>query len=95
MHPFARPTHLKGVPIAGTDPMTRLSEAAKPLINALLSTGASVLAFAMLRTTGLSPDISLLSSMILAGLLNIGRLASLNCEALLPTCEPAVGELSR
>ena len=86
--------HLKGVPIAGTDPMTKLAEAATPIMNALASTALSVLAFALLRTAGAGVDTSLLSSMILAGLLNIRRLASLNCEALLPTCQQAVGELS-
>jgi len=75
--------------------MAKLSETAAPILNALLSTGASVLAFAMLRSGGASVDVSLLASMILAGLLNIRRLASLNCEALLPTCQPSVGELSR
>ena len=75
--------------------MAKLSETAAPILNALLSTGASVLAFAMLRSGGAGVDVSLLASMILAGLLNIRRLASLNCEALLPTCQPSVGELSR
>ncbi len=75
--------------------MAKLSETAAPILNALLSTGASVLAFTMLRSGGASVDVSLLASMILAGLLNIRRLASLNCEALLPTCQPSVGELSR
>lgn len=74
--------------------MPKLAEAAAPILTALLSTGASVLAFAMLRAVGAGADVSLLSSMILAGMLNIRRLASLNCEALLPTCQPVVGDLS-
>lgn len=73
--------------------MPKLAEAAKPIVNALLSTGASVLAFAMLRAGGAGVDLSLVASMILAGMLNIRRLASLNCESLLPTSEPALGEL--
>ncbi|MBL6852346.1 MAG: hypothetical protein ISR49_14985 [Alphaproteobacteria bacterium] len=73
--------------------MLKLSEAAKPILTALLSTGASAVAFALLRGGGAGPDVSLLSSMILAGILNVRRLALLNCEALPPTCQPAVGEL--
>jgi hypothetical protein len=67
---------------------------AAPILDTLLSTGASVLAFAMLRAGGAGVDVSLLASMILAGMLNIRRLASLNCETLLPTSERGVGELS-
>jgi hypothetical protein len=94
MHPFSHPAASERRN-PGADPMPKLAETATPLLNAALSTGASVLAFAMLRTVGAGADVSLLSSMILAGLLNIRRLASLNCEALLPTCQPSVGELSR
>ena len=74
--------------------MAKLAEVAAPILGALLSTGASVAAFAMLRAGGVGVDVSLLSSMILAGLLNIRRLASLNCESMLPTSRTAVGDLS-
>jgi hypothetical protein len=67
----------------------------RPIFDALLGTAASLTAFAMLRAIGLSGDLSLVSSMVLAGLISIRRAASLNCDGLRLTCEPPVGELSR
>ena len=74
--------------------MTQLSETVKPILSALLRTAASVLAFALLRTAGAGGDLSLVSAVVVAGLLNIRQLASLNCDGLLPTSQPSVGELS-
>jgi len=76
------------------DPMQQLSESVKPILNALLGTVASVLGFAVLRATGMQGDVSLISAVILAGALNIRQLTSLNCDGLLPTSLPSVGELS-
>jgi hypothetical protein len=76
------------------EPMQQLSESAKPILNALMGTAMSVMGFALLRATGIQGDASLISAVILAGLLNIRQLASLNCARLLPTSEPSVGELS-
>lgn len=74
--------------------MPRLAEAAKPILGAFLSTAVSVMVFFAVRAAGAGGDLSLVSAMIVAGLLNIRHLASLNCDALLPTSLPSVGELS-
>ena len=72
--------------------MLKLPERAKPVLTALLGTAASVLGFGLLRAIGAQGDVSLISAVILAGLLNIRQLASLNCDAFLPTSLPSVGE---
>ena len=88
-----RHLHLKPV-IDGASTMPEPAATSRPLLAALAATAASVLAFLMLRAAGLEPDGSLLASMTLAGVLNIRRLASLNCHSAHPTCLTAVGELA-
>lgn len=66
--------------------------AAQPLLQALAVTGLAVLAFAALMGLGVTTEASLVAALILAGMLNIGALVSLNGEAFDPTCRGAVGE---
>ncbi|HXC57264.1 MAG TPA: hypothetical protein VNU97_18330 [Rhizomicrobium sp.] len=65
---------------------------ARPLLLALASTGAAVLAFALLRGIGCGPDLSIMAAMILAGSLNIRSLVSLKDDLVLPTSRQALGE---
>jgi hypothetical protein len=69
-----------------------LLQTARPILNALLSTALAVLAFAAFAAFGAGVQASLIAALILAGLLNIGALASLNGEAVLPTCSLPVGD---
>ncbi|HUO97440.1 MAG TPA: hypothetical protein VMU01_02160 [Rhizomicrobium sp.] len=72
--------------------MDTFNEATKPVTQALASTALSCLAFALLRFgVGASPGISLYAGLILAGLLNIRHLWSLNRDGLLPTSEQVSG----
>ena len=67
-------------------------QTARPLLNALLTTALAVLAFAALSALGAGTEPSLTAALILAGLLNIGTLASLNGDAILPTSALPVGD---
>ncbi len=66
----------------------------KPLLSALGSTGLAVLAFTALARSGAGLDASLLLSLILAGILNIGATAALNGDPYLPTSPVPVGDNS-
>jgi hypothetical protein len=65
--------------------------AGKPILKTLLSTATSLLAFAVLRTSGLGTENSLIAGLLLAGFLNIRSLWSLTGDQLLPTSEQALG----
>jgi hypothetical protein len=65
--------------------------AGKPILKALFSTAISLLAFAVLRTGGVSAETSLTSGLVLAGFLNIRSLWSLTSDQLLPTSDQALG----
>ena len=72
--------------------MGMLIQTAKPILQALASTGLGIAAFAALSGAGFTAETSLVSALILAGSLNIYALASLNGDGFLPTCEGAIGE---
>ena len=71
------------------------SSIVRPVLQALAVTGVGVLAFAGLSAAGFATEPSLFAALIVAGGLNIGALATLNGELLLPTSGMPVGELSR
>lgn len=75
--------------------MPELARSARPILSALFCTALSLIAFAALLAAGFGADSSLVAGLVVAGLLNIARLASLNCEVRQPTCQAEVGELSR
>jgi hypothetical protein len=68
-----------------------LADAARPIVSALFSTATSVLAFAVLRSSGAGTETSLVSGLILAGILNIRGLWSLTDDQSLPTSEQVLG----
>ncbi len=72
--------------------MRTLIQTARPILQALMSTGLGILAFAALSGAGFTSETSLVAALILAGALNISALASLNGDGFLPTCEGAMGE---
>ncbi|MBV9540361.1 MAG: hypothetical protein JO167_03765 [Alphaproteobacteria bacterium] len=57
----------------------------KAVIHTLVASAISLAAFVVLAKCGFSSDLSLFVSLGLAGALNIGRLATLNPELVLPT----------
>ncbi|HEY4942009.1 MAG TPA: hypothetical protein VII56_11340 [Rhizomicrobium sp.] len=73
--------------------MGALIRTAGPLLQALISTGLGILAFAAMSGAGFGLEPSLTAALILAGSLNIYALASLNSEMLLPTSPGGLGEL--
>lgn len=75
--------------------MSALASIARPLFQALAVTGIGVLVFAGLDAAGLATEPSLVAALIVAAGLNIGALATLNGEFLLPTSGMPVGEASR
>jgi hypothetical protein len=61
------------------------SGGSKAIVQTLIASAISLAAFVALAKSGVSTDLSLIASLGIAGALNIGRLASLNTEHLLPT----------
>jgi hypothetical protein len=75
--------------------MRQFLQTARPLFAAVLSTILALFAFAALSRAGLDTNASLTAALIVAGLVNIHGLLSLNGDLLLPTSRKAVGELSK
>ena len=65
------------------------------MFQALAVTGIGVLVFAGLSAAGFATEPSLFAALIVAAGLNIGALATLNGELLLPTSGMPAGDLSR
>jgi hypothetical protein len=65
--------------------MQDIRETVAPIALAVARTVLGAVAVLALRGTGLGADPSLLGGLVLAGLLNIRALATLNEEAILPT----------
>ena len=75
--------------------MSAFASIARPLLQAVAVTGMGVLVFTGLAAAGFATEASLFAALIVAGGLNIGILATLNGELLLPTSGMPVGDLSR